>query len=71
MIKVECDSDDCRIHVSEGMSTLAYYPPVYDKTGNNINPDMNTSYGKAGCSVCKRSWDWKREQGILTSEEIL
>ncbi len=37
----ECPREDCRFTESDGVSTLAYYPPIYDKNGVNINWDRN------------------------------
>jgi len=38
----------------EGISvtTLAYYPPVYDESGRNINPDRNISTRRWRCLEC-------------------
>lgn len=52
----DCNREDCRISKGSGMTTLAYYPPVYDKYGNNTNPDMNTTTYHASCSSCGVSW---------------
>lgn len=30
----ECEREDCKFEINGGASTLAYYPPVYDKNGN-------------------------------------
>lgn len=38
---------------SVSMSTLVYYPPVYDKRGNNTNPDRNTTRSGWRCLKCK------------------
>jgi hypothetical protein len=49
---------DCRFSHGVSMTTMAYYPPVYDKHGNNVNPDMNSTSGSIYCSVCKKNWTY-------------
>jgi hypothetical protein len=39
------------------MTTLAYYPPIYDGHGNNLNPDMNKTYNTLRCSTCGKEWN--------------
>ena len=53
-----CQNENCRFHFGLSMTTAAYYPPVYDKHGNNINPDMNTTSGSVDCSTCKKHWTY-------------
>ncbi len=49
----ECKTpDDCRITETVGSITLAYFPPIYDGHGNNLNPDKNTSNSVRRCSPC-------------------
>ena len=57
---------DCRFVESGGMTTLAYYPPIYDKNGVNTNPDMNRTYGTTRCIECGRVWD-SVSQGCTTT----
>jgi hypothetical protein len=41
-VKRRCDNpQNCRIQVANSWTTCAYYPPVYDGFGNNLNPDRN------------------------------
>ena len=49
---------DCRFVYGPTMTTCMYYPPVYDKHGNNINPDMNSTSGAVDCNVCKKHWTY-------------
>lgn len=55
----KCDTPDkCRISPNgPSMTTLAYYQPVYDGHGNNLNPDRNTTYCPMKCSTCEKEWD--------------
>lgn len=50
-----CDKE-CSFGCGPSMTTAAYYPPVYDKHGNNINPDMNTTSAPIWCYTCGREW---------------
>lgn len=59
----ECPKD-CRVSFGEGMTTMAYYPPIYDKTGNNVNPDMNTTSGSAVCNTCGKQWRYSSCNGV-------
>lgn len=52
------------------MSTCMYFQPVYDKHGNNINPDRNTTSGEMFCSVCKRKWRYVKRLGEYSYEEV-
>lgn len=49
-------TNECRFTLGVSITTAMYYPPVYDKHGNNLNPDMNTTTCDVSCSVCGRSW---------------
>lgn len=51
------------------MTTCAYYPPVYDKHGNNINPDRNLTSGSIKCSTCNKEWTYHTQLGETTYTE--
>lgn len=61
--------EECRFQFGMSMTTAAYYPPVYDKYGNNMNPDMNTTSGSVDCSVCKKHWTYTTVNGKTTYVE--
>ena len=46
----------CRIQVLHSSTTCAYYPPVYDGYGNNLNPDRNKITRHMKCSTCGKEW---------------
>jgi len=50
----------CKVptEITEGTTsvTAAYYPPKYDKDGNNTNPDRNTRTTEYGCFECDKSY---------------
>lgn len=47
---------DCRFSYGTTMTTLMYFEPIYDKMGNNVNPDGNITSGSVSCSVCGKKW---------------
>lgn len=53
-----CDNPGkCRItQVGPSMTTMAYYPPIYDGYGNNVNPDLNTTTYRMRCSTCGKEF---------------
>ena len=66
----ECPREDCRFIDHPGTSTLAYYFPIYDKNGVNINPDMNVSTSSLECLTCGKKWKRKTQLGKTTYEEL-
>lgn len=66
----ECKRDDCRFLQSGGMTTLAYYQPIYDKNGVNINPDGNTTTSSIECLTCGKQWVATTQYNQTTYNEI-
>ena len=62
----QCERQDCTIRIGSGFTTDAYYPPMYNKAGENINPDNNVTRGEAHCIHCKKRWDYAEQQGKRT-----
>ena len=62
--------NECRIQFFGGSTTAAYYPPIYDKHGNNINPDGNVTSGNCFCSVCQKKWSYATQFGETTFQEV-
>ena len=58
-----CKNDNCRFSFGMSMTTTTYYHPVYDKHGNNINPDMNITSGSVQCSTCNKAWTYHSQNG--------
>jgi hypothetical protein len=52
----ECERQDCKYEVLSTVATLVYYVPVYDKHGNNLNPDKNRTSVKYRCYTCGDIW---------------
>ena len=63
-----CETPDkCRIQqVGPSMTTMVYYPPVYDGNGNNLNPDRNTTTTPMRCATCGK--EFVDETGPLVAE---
>lgn len=61
---------ECRFRVGAGSTTCVYYPPVYDKHGNNLNPDGNVTTGYVACYVCDRQWMYATQLGETQFKEI-
>jgi ssDNA-binding Zn-finger/Zn-ribbon topoisomerase 1 len=38
--------------ISAALTTLVYYPPIYDENGININPDANKTTRNYRCLEC-------------------
>jgi hypothetical protein len=53
------------------MTTAMYYPPVYDKHGNNTNSDMNTTNTYIECGICDRRWSASTQNNKTTYIELL
>ena len=56
----DCPREDCKIHKYSGIITRVYYPPIYDKYGNNVNPDdiitMYDTIYDMHCYTCDKKW---------------
>lgn len=61
---------ECRFQFGMGMTTCMYYPPVYDKHGNNTNPDGNITSGSVACNVCNKQWGYSKQYGKTTFSEV-
>lgn len=61
---------ECRFSQGCSYSTDVYYPPIYDKHGNNINPDGNVTSSSVYCSVCGKKWNSTTRYGETTYTEI-
>ncbi len=66
----ECSREDCRFIEHPGTTTLAYYTPIYDKNGININPDRNATTSRVECLACGKMWKATTNLGVTTYEEL-
>lgn len=51
---------ECRFIHSPTLTTCMGFTPIYDKHGNNLNPDRNITTGTIWCSVCNTQWGFKQ-----------
>ena len=61
---------ECIFRADMTTTTSMYYPPIYDKKGNNLNPDGNITSGTISCSTCNRQWVAKTQYGETTYMEL-
>lgn len=52
------------------MTTSMYFTPIYDKNGNNVNPDGNITSGSFKCIVCKKQWYYSTQYDKTTYKEV-
>lgn len=62
-----CTRGDCMILDGGGHTTAAYYPPIYNAKGQNINPNMNITFSNRMCKTCNRSWTEEWQNGSRLS----
>ena len=57
----ECMRDDCMLQMGVSTMTLAHFPQIFNKNGDNVNPDGNLSITDVRCLSCGKSWKegWK------------
>lgn len=52
----DCNKN-CRFQqIGPATTTAMYFAPVYDKEGNNLNPDRNTTTVSYQCIECGKIW---------------
>lgn len=56
--QIGCEREDCRVSYSIDCQTLVAYIPVYNKQGENINPDRNDKSGLLNCRTCNRYFNF-------------
>jgi hypothetical protein len=61
---------ECIFRGSMTTTTAMYYQPIYDKKGNNLNPDGNITSGTISCAVCNRLWVSSTQYGETRYTEI-
>jgi hypothetical protein len=60
---------ECLFTKSGSMSTLMAYIPMYDKNGNNVNPDRNIISYNISCVVCGKLWSAEECMGETSFRE--
>lgn len=54
---------ECRFQYGPSMTTAMYFPPTYDKHGNNLNPDGNITSAEVVCYTCGKKWFSRTKYG--------
>ena len=65
-----CDKE-CRFQHGVSMTTAMYFPPTFDKHGNNINPDGNITSSTITCGTCGKQWNSSTQYGKTTFKEVV
>ena len=69
-----CDKNCKFQQIGPSTMTAMYFAPVYDKEGNNLNPDGNTMTSSYQCTECGKSWRVSEQYGessvLLLNEEM-
>ena len=60
----------CSFSESYRATTCVYYPPMYDKNGNNTNADGNVTTWSVSCGTCGKKWKAKQQYEETTYDEI-
>jgi hypothetical protein len=68
-ISKDCNKE-CRFTTGMSMTTAMYFPPVYDKNGENLNPDGNITSQSVMCNTCKKKWTASTQFGETTYNEV-
>lgn len=66
-----CPREDCRFAFGAMSSTAMYFEPIYDKHGNNVNPDLNIRSGSVTCHTCGKKWTYSICGNETTVSEVV
>jgi len=59
-ITPDCERTDCVVQQGMSMTTVMGWIPTFDKYGNPLNKDPNTTTTHMSCLVCGKTWLSKR-----------
>jgi hypothetical protein len=62
---------NCRFIYGISTTTAMYYAPVYDKHGNNLNPDGNITSGTLECTECDKRWSYSTRYNKTEYFEVI
>ena len=66
----DCERN-CRFSYGYSTTTSLYYNPVYDRHGNNLNPDGNVTTGTIDCTECYKRWAYTTQYGKTKFHEVI
>lgn len=59
----DCQRQDCQISLCEQSTTLMGWSRSYDKGGNQIGRDPNTTTARYQCATCGKRWKVESRDG--------
>ena len=62
--------NECVFKMGMATTTVVNYDPIYDKNGNNLNPDGNITTSTVSCSTCNRQWVSRTQYGQTKYREM-
>jgi hypothetical protein len=62
----DCPQEDCRITFGMMTRTLMAWQPSYDKKGNMMGGDPNTTTQSVSCQTCGKTWQVKSQYDKVT-----
>lgn len=66
----DCPREDCRLSYTQGSSTLIGFTQEYDKRGNPLHEDPNTTTNIVKCSACGGQWLESCQGKIVTVKRM-
>jgi len=60
---------ECRFIYGPSFTTALHYERVYDKNGNLISQDPNTTTGTVNCIICSKRWNYTSMAGAVKYKE--
>ncbi len=61
---------ECRFKESASFTTAMGWERVYDKHGNLITQDPNSTTGTIHCVACNKHWSYTSQAGVVKYKEI-
>ena len=65
----KCSRNDCRVRMGRQATTLIGWFQEYDKFGNALGRDPNTTTSEYSCATCGKKWSI-RSGGLMNEETI-
>ena len=56
IITPDCNREDCRVSMGRTTTTAMGWQPMFDRYGNMLNRDPNTSTTQMNCLTCGKTW---------------
>ena len=66
----DCPREDCRVVYHGSSTTLMGWSQIYDKKGNPVGNDPNTTTSSFTCSACGKRWRIESQPGKADTVEV-